>query len=233
MSVFFDPFRSLTNEPFGQQFGSGLAAGGDAGLYPDTENLLAWYRTDIVDGKLKAWLPPGTSHTTQQVKGSGFAGIGSGALTGLLTTDTLTSSGPNTPTCTVDGTVTFGADCWDFFWHRDGVLMGYYPGINVGGTFEIDASGNGHTLYLTDTTITERLDGTGTNYANERGFTVADGTQYLEQTFITAIGVGWMIPALTDGSGCAAYLDIDNISYQLRLVDSNINIVDGLNFIIG
>ena len=206
MSVFFDPFRSLTNEPFGQQFGSGLSAGGDAGLYPDTENLLAWYRTDIIDSKLKAWLPPGASHTTQQVKGSGFAGIGSGTLTGLLTTDDLTSSGPNTPTCTVDGTVTFGADCWDIFWHRDGVLIDYFPGINVGGTFEIGATGNGHVLYLTDTAITERLDGSGSNYANERGFTVGDGaTYYLDQYLQDVIGAGWRIPAIYGGSGCAAY----------------------------
>ena len=32
MSVFFDPFRSLTNEPFGQQFGSALLAGGSTGI---------------------------------------------------------------------------------------------------------------------------------------------------------------------------------------------------------
>ena len=32
MPVFFDPFRSLTNEPFGQQFGSALAAGGSTGI---------------------------------------------------------------------------------------------------------------------------------------------------------------------------------------------------------
>ena len=32
MSVFFDPFRSLTNEPFGQHFGSALLAGGSTGI---------------------------------------------------------------------------------------------------------------------------------------------------------------------------------------------------------
>ena len=32
MSVFFDPFRSLTNEPFGQNFGSALLAGGSTGI---------------------------------------------------------------------------------------------------------------------------------------------------------------------------------------------------------
>ena len=157
---------------------------------PDMNNLLAWYKGEIAGGKLIAAAPP-SNHTTQQVKSSGFAGIGSGTLTGLLTTDDLTSSGPNTPTCTVDGTVTFGADCWDFFWHRDGVLMGYYPGINVGGTFEIDASGNGRTLYLTDTTITERLDGSGTNYANEAGYSVADGlTHYANPDIDFLLPVG-------------------------------------------
>ena len=174
---------------------------------PDLTNLLAWYRGTVADSLLVAFKPE-ASHTTQQVKSSGFAGIGTGTLTGLLTTDDLTSSGPNVPTCTVDGTVTFGADCWDFYWHRDGVMMGYYPGINVSATFEIDASGNGHTLYLTDTAVTERLDGTGTNYANEAGFTVADGAQYLDEWMETAIGAGWRIPTLTDGSGCAAYQEV-------------------------
>ena len=32
MSAFFDPFRSLTNEPFGQQFGSASLAGGSTGI---------------------------------------------------------------------------------------------------------------------------------------------------------------------------------------------------------
>ena len=206
MSVFFDPFRSLTNEPFGQQFGSGLSAGGDAGLYPDTENLLAWYRTDIIDSKLKSYLPP-SSHTTQQVKSSGFAGAGSATVPGLLTTDTITASGPSDPACSVNGTLTFpGTECWDIFWHRDGVLIDYFPGINIGGAFEIGANGVGNVLYLTDTTITERTDGTGTNYANERGFTVGDGaTYYLDQYLQDVIGAGWRIPAIYGGSGCAAY----------------------------
>jgi len=186
-------------------YSRGFAGGETTG--PDQTNLLVyWPNSPIVDGKLIA-RAPSSSHTIQQVKGSGFAGIGSGTIAGILTTDDLTSSGPNNPTCTVDGTVTFGADFWDFYWHRDGVLMGYYPGINVGATFEIDASGNGRTLYLTDTTITERLDGTGTNYTNERGFTVGDGaTYYLDLYMQDVIGAGWRIPALYSGSGCAAYI---------------------------
>ena len=181
-------------------------AGGD-GNGPDQTNLLAWYRTTITDGKLQAVLPR-TSHVTQQVKSSGFFGAGSATVTGLLTTDTITATG-DAPTCSVNGTLTFpGPDCWDIFWHRDGVLVDYFPGINVGGTFEIGAKGVGNVLYLTDTTITERLDGTGTNYANERGFTVADGSQYLESTGDTAIGAGWRIPAITDGSfSCGYYVE--------------------------
>ena len=174
------------------------------GVKPDPRNLLAWWPATATDGNLIARYPR-APHATQQVKGSGFAGVGPGTITGLLTTDTLTSSGPNTPTCTVDGTVTFGADCWDIFWHRDGVLIDYFPGINIGGSFEIGAKGVGNVLYLTDTTITERLDGTGTNYANEQGFTVADGTQYLDGAGADLIGAGWRIPALLDGSGCAAW----------------------------
>jgi len=173
------------------------------GLRPDPTNLLAWWPATATDGKLVARYPH-ANHATQQVKSSGFAGVGTGTLAGLLTTDTLTSSGPNTPACTVDGTVTFGADCWDIFWHRDGTLIDYFPGINAGGTFEIGAKGVGNVLYLTDTTITERLDGTGTSYANEAGFTVADGTQYLEETGETAIGAGWRIPALYGSPGESA-----------------------------
>jgi len=338
MSVFFDPFRSLSNEPFGQQFGSALSAGGDAGLYPDTENLLAWYRTEIVDDKLVAWLPPGTNHTTQQVKSSGFSGAGSATVAGLLTSDVITTphgtvtgaevmgdysfdagitgwgssdaslaiantlsgmsivasaatgtyynvtrtsiaieantlvkvkiklksvtafptsglrfytnggvlvqvvntlveqvfevytynlntfvmrvnGGLNvdvdyisvqriqqkTPTCTTNGILTFWADCWDIGVHRAGVLWASWKGINVGATFELDASGMDHHLYLTTTTITERTDGTGTNWWNEMGGSIADGSQYLEETGETAIGAGWRIPALVDGSGCASW----------------------------
>ena len=210
MSVFFDPFRSLTNEPFGQQFGSGLSAGGDAGLYPDTENLLAWYRTDIIDSKLRAYLPPGTNHAVQQVKSSGFSGAaGAYSVTGLLTTDVITFSGPTGPSCTVNGTLSFPADpnCWDIWVHREGEVWAYLPGINVGQTIELDASGNGHHLTgLVGTTITERTDGSGTNHANEVGFTVGDGaTYYLDQYLQAVIGAGWRIPAIYGGSGCAAY----------------------------
>ena len=149
-------------------------------LMPDVANLLAWYKGNIADGKLVAYYPY-SNHTTQQVKSSGFAGAGSATVTGLLTTDTITASGPSDPTCTVDGTLTFpGVDCWDIDVYRDGVLWAYWPGINVGPPVEdppitnwteLDASGNGHHLTgLVGTTITERVDGTGTNYKNESGF---------------------------------------------------------------
>jgi hypothetical protein len=185
-SIFKSIFRGYARSGFG----------GDEGNYPDTANLLAWYRTDIIDSKLRSYLPT-ANHTTQQVKSSGFAGAGSASCTGLLITDTITASGPSDPTCTVNGTLTFpGADCWDIYVHRAGVLWAYWPGINVGSTFEIDASGEGHTLYLTDTAITERVDGTGTMWANDAGFTVADGTTYLDQENTSVIGVGWIIPAM-------------------------------------
>jgi len=196
MSAFFDPFRSLINEPFGQQFGSGLAAGGDAGLYPDTENLLAWYRTDIIDSKLRAYLPP-SSHTTQQVKSSGFSGAGSALVTGLTTAHTFTATG-DLPTCTVNGTLTFpGPDCCDVRAFLDGVLWAYWPGVNVGQTTELDASGNGHHLTgLVGTTITERVDGSGTNYANEVGYSVADGATHYgsaDTSFLLPIGTRFTI----------------------------------------
>jgi len=180
-------------------------AGGE-GNYPDPTNLLAWYRTDIIDSKLRAYLPT-ANHTTQQVKASGFAGAGSASCTGLLTTDTITASGPSDPVCTVNGTLTFpaGSDCWDIYVHRDGVLWAYWPGINVGATFELDASGNGHHLYLTTTTIAEVLDGTGTNWCNEMGFTVADGSQYISAITFGKIAIGSRIPVTTSGVGCAAY----------------------------
>ena len=165
--------------------------------------MLAWYRGVIADGKLVAYLPRAGS-TTPQVKGSAFTGAGTGACTGLLTTDTITSQG-TVPTCTVNGTLTISATCWDIYVHRDGVLWAYWPGINVGATFELDASGNGHHLYLTTTTIVEVVDGTGTNWANERGFTVADGSQYLSDTLGGVIDHGSRIPSLIDSSGCAAY----------------------------
>jgi len=85
------------------------------------------------------------------------------------------------------------------------VLWAYWPGINVGGAFELDASGNGHHLYLTTTTIVEALDGTGTNWCNEMGFTVADGSQFVDSITFGALPIGTRIPALLDGSGCSAY----------------------------
>lgn len=168
-----------------------------------TGEMLAWYKTTISDGKLQAYLPR-TGSTTPQVKGSAFTGAGTGACTGLLTTDTITSSG-TPPTCSVNGTLTISADCWDIEVHRAGVLWASWKGINVGGAFELDASGNGHHLYLTTTTIVEAVDGSGTNWANERGFTVADGSQCYTESIYETIPAGEIIPSLIDGSGAASF----------------------------
>jgi len=150
--------------------------GGRPGIKPDPRNLLAYYRTTVTDGKLIAALPR-ANHAVQQVKSSGFLGAGSSPCPGLLITDTITASGPSDPTCSVDGTLTFpGPDCWDIDVFRAGVLWASWKGINVGKDAELDASGNGHHLIgLVGTTITERVDGSGTMWANEAGFTVADG----------------------------------------------------------
>jgi len=170
--------------------------------------MLAWYRGDIADGKLQAYLPR-TGSTTPQVKGSVFSGAGTGACTGLLTTDTITSQG-TVPTCTVNGTLTISADCWDVYVHRAGVLWAYWPGINVAGSFELDASGNGHHLYLTTTTIAEVVDGTGTNYVNEKGYS------YRENLFsATIINTNLIGIALVDlGSGYYSFSKITTAPYM-------------------
>ena len=99
-----------------------------------------------------------------------------------------------------------GPDCWDIDVFREGVLWASWKGINAGKDAELDASGNGHHLIgIVGTTITERLDGSGTMWANDAGFTVADGTQYFDSDGETLITTGWRMPALVDGSGCAAY----------------------------
>jgi len=197
---------------------------------PSLTNLLAWYKTTITDGKLIAFKPE-VSHTTQQVKGSGFAGAGSSPCPGLLTSDTITASGPSDPTCTVNGTLTFpGPDCWDIWAYRAGEVWAYWPGINVGQATELDASGNGHHLTgLVGTTITERTDGTGTMWANEAGFTVADGTQYLDSDGETLITTGWRIPALIDGSGSASWSWV----FEPLMVDGAILTIDGATLNIG
>ena len=121
---------------------------------------------------LRSSIPANANPTVQQVKGAGFAGAGSATVAGLLTTDTITATG-DTPTCSVNGTLTFGVDFdgWDIYVHRAGVLWAYWPGVNVGQSRELDASGNGHHITaLTTTIITERVDGSGTNYANEEGY---------------------------------------------------------------
>jgi len=140
-----------------------------------TGALLAYYKGDIIDGRLQAYRPIGSS--TPQVKGSLFsvAVPEDVAYTGILTTDVITASG-TAPTCAVNGTLSMSANFWDMSIHRGGVLWAYLPGINVGGAFEVDASGLGHHLYLTTTTIVEAVDGTGTNYANESGFSTSDGS---------------------------------------------------------
>jgi lysophospholipase L1-like esterase len=140
-------------------------------------NPIAYFKApNLVDSigestVLRSSIPANAHPTMQQVKGSGFAGAGSATVTGLLTTDTITATG-DAPTCSVNGTLTLpGPDCWDVYVHRAGVLWAYWPGINVGQTTELDASGNGHHLTaLTTTTITERLDDTGTDYCNDNGF---------------------------------------------------------------
>ena len=116
--------------------------------------------------------PSNANSTVQQVKGSGFSGVGTATVAGLLTTDTITASG-TVPTCAVNGTLIFGTstNSWDIYVKRAGVVWAYWPGINIGKSFELDASGNGHDLTaLTTTAITERVDGTGTDYCNIYGF---------------------------------------------------------------
>ena len=144
-------------------------------LPPQWANILAWYRGDIVDGRLIPSRPPQAS-STPQVKGSGFTGAGTGTCTGLTTAMTFTATGGDAPTCSVNGTLTIPGDCWDIEAFLDGELWASWKGVNIGGAFELDASGQGHTLYLTTTTITERLDGTGTNWLNTGGYDIADGT---------------------------------------------------------
>ena len=151
---------------------------------------------------LRSSIPANQNPDVLQVAGSVLSGAGTGAVTGLLTTDTITSSG-TPPTCSVNGTLTISADCWDIEVHRAGVLWASWKGINVGGSFELDASGNGHHLYLTTTTIVEAVDGTGTNWCNEMGFTVADGSQYLSDTSFGLIEEGIRIPVMSNGESIA------------------------------
>jgi len=187
--------------------GRGVTGGADRPFWAQdlqTGTLLAYYKGDIVGGRLQAYRPLGSA--TPQVKGSLFSvAVPEGVpYTGLLTTDVITASG-TAPTCAVDGTLSMTANFWDMSIHRDGALWAYLPGINIGATFELDASGNGHHLYLTTTTIVEVVDGTGTNWCNEMGFAVADGSQYLSDTDGGVILPGSRIPVLIDGSGCASY----------------------------
>jgi len=177
-------------------YSRGFAGGETTG--PDQTNLLAYWPNSLIsDGKLIARAPT-SSHVTQQVKSSGFLGAGSSPCPGLLTTDTITASGPSDPTCSVAGTLTFpGPDCWDIDVHRAGVLWASWKGINAGKDAELDASGNGHHLIgIVGTTITERLDGSGTNWANEVGFTVADGLTHYgnsDWTFLLPVGTRFTV----------------------------------------
>jgi len=168
------PVHEMFGSPYGGAFGNTFSGVGSPPFWAKDladGNLLAYYRTDIVDGRLIAYRPTGS--TTPQVKGSLFsvAVPEDVPYTGILTSDVITAGG-TAPTCAVDGTLSMTANFWDMFIHRAGVLWAYLPGINVGATFELDASGNGHHLTFTTTTIAEADDGTGTNYANEHGFSM-------------------------------------------------------------
>ena len=201
------PVHEMFGSPYGGSFGNTFSGVGSPPFWAKDladGSLLAYYRTDIADGRLIAYHPTGSA--TPQVKGSLFsvAAPEDVPYTGLLTTDVITASG-TAPTCAVDGTLSMSADFWDMFVHRDGEVWAYLPGINIGQATELDASGNGHHLTLTTTTIAEAVDGTGTNWCNERGFTVADGSQYLDPVIFAPLTVGTRIPVLTDGSGCAAW----------------------------
>lgn len=185
------PFTPPVRPPTGQ---------GENGL-PNREDILALWKNGIESiGEstvLRSSIPSNAHPTMQQVKGSGFAGAGSATVTGLLTTDVISCSGSLPPTCLVNGTLTFAADFdgWDVYVHRAGVLWAYWPGINVGKTIELDASGNGHHLTaLTTTTITERLDGTGTDYCNESGFSARENLlKYTENPMLAqdAVNCWW------------------------------------------
>jgi len=160
-------------------------------LLPRTNLLGAWLtKNGLVDSIGESTRPI--------VKGSGFAGAGSATVTGLLTTDTITATCATgtAPTCGSNGVLTFGADanCWDVRVTRAGVLWASFPGINVGKVFELDASGNNRNLTaLTTTTIIERLDGTGTDYCNESGFSERENIFTTSSVFPS----GW---GLSDGA---------------------------------
>jgi len=168
-SIYYNIFKGI----FGRQAGR-AAFGGDTAGYP-LANLLAFYAAAGFDTPSWPALRPVTTSATPQVKGSLFsvAAPEDVPYTGLLTTDVITASG-TAPTCAVNGTLSMTADFWDMRVHRAGVLWSYLPGINVGQATELDASGNGHHLTLTTTTIVEAVDGAGTNYCNEDGFSTRE-----------------------------------------------------------
>jgi len=204
--------------------------GGRRGLRPNPTNLLAWYDKGVIENSRLIARYPNANHTTQQVKSSGFLGAGSSPCPGLLTTDTITASG-DAPTCSVNGTLSFpGPDCWDIDVFRDGVRWASWKGINAGKDAELDASGNDHHLIgIVGTTITERLDGTGTMWANEAGFTVSDGTQYFDSVGETRITAGWRIPVILDGSGSASWSWV----FEPLTIDGAILTIDGATLNIG
>ena len=176
---------------------------------------------------LRSTIPANANTTVPQVKGSGFAGAGSATVTGLLTTDTITATG-DTPTCSVDGTLTFpGPDCWDVYVYRGGELWAYWPGINVGNTTELDASGNGHHLVaLTTTTITERVDGSGTKYTNIAGYSEYGSIVFLGDS-ITVGGFPTTTGSLLGGATVVnAGVSGDRLSMMSARFDTDVASVD-------
>lgn len=89
----------------------------------------------------------------------------------------------------------------------------YYPGVCgiLSATQGVlwDVSGNGrHLLFTVADTSTVCISGSrevGSNYLDEHGYTVADGTQYLSAVSFGLIPDDVVIPNLSSGGGCCAY----------------------------
>jgi len=168
-------------------------------------DALAYYAGDVAEGSL---LSLNGDHDGPVQPGRGYdAETGATiAITGLLTTDTITADSTDAPTCTVNGTMTLAAGqiVYGVTVTRADEVIGYYACAEGSGTVAFNTVGIlPHGVLSSDGIHTTMSDGTGFDL-NQDGFTVADGLdQYFDDMLQNVIPVDTLIPAASDGTATA------------------------------
>lgn len=167
-------------------FNFGFKFGRSSGLSPCTQFLIAQF-TGALTSAADAYLSKIGTEDREVFKGRSLKpdGIMSGTVPDMLATDTLTNSG-NSVLTPGNGTVDFTAgSCWDIEWKRGDTVLGFFPCVTgIGLTVEnVADKDNPMTLVVdpeyVDDVWQEHIDGGGSDYLNQFGYTDCIPTKYL------------------------------------------------------